>query len=666
VWDVVADGERGAFVALSAPARVLHLVSGKPAETWYEESGEAMVTALAADGRGGVFFAVSPGGRILHARGAGSVPTPRFTTQAGYVWALALVGERLWVGTGDPGSVLRGKPGGALDTVLSTGEDPVRTLAPVTEGGVAVGTGRRGRVLRVDAEGAPFALLDADEDEIVDLAPGADGALWVLAARDRGRTRAPRPTEETPRPPGESAEPRPTPPAEPEPEEPPPAAGTDEARAQGPPRAPRVGSTPATSATGALYRIDADGAVTRVWESTTEVPYALAVSAGTAIIGTGESGRLLRIDRDGAAAALQRFPSDQVTALAVTTSGRLLAGGSNDARVAALGPEIASSGTWLSDVFDAGTVADWGAVRWDGASSAGSVGVSLRVGNTAEPDDTWSPWRSARAGESASLPVARFLQARLELKGGASARPRVRRLEVSYRPRNRAPRIRRLEVETPGLAIVSQPASSTGSTGPVVADDPVAQRAARASRRTPPATRRLYEAGARSATWEASDPDEDALRYTVELRAVGQESWRELARGVEASFFSWDSRGTPDGVYELRLSADDREDNPMGSARTDVRVSDPFAIDHTPPRLESVQVSTDRRRVTFVAVDPGGRVAAVEAAEGASSWHRLAPEDGIEDGERERYALDLAPGEVVRLRVIDGAGNLGGAESVPR
>ena len=97
-----------------------------------------------------------------------------------------------------------------------------------------------------------------------------------------------------------------------------------------------------------------------------------------------------------------------------------------------------------------------------------------------------------------------------------------------------------------------------------------------------------------------------------------------------------------------------------------MRVSDPFAIDHTPPRLESVQVSADRRRVTFVAVDPGGRVAAVEAAEGASSWHRLAPEDGIEDGERERYALDLAPGEAVRLRVIDGAGNLGGAESVPR
>src|SRR6185503_13315497 len=110
--------------------------------------------------------------------------------------------------------------------------------------------------------------------------------------------------------------------------------------------------------------------------------------------------------------------------------------------------------------------------------------------------------------------------------GGGSARPRVRRLEVAYRTRNRAPRIRKLDVESPGLAIVPQPASGGSSPGPLVADDPVAQRTARASGRRPtPGTRRLYEAGARAATWEASDPDDDALRYTLEIRAVGEGTW---------------------------------------------------------------------------------------------------------------------------------------------
>jgi hypothetical protein len=200
-----------------------------------------------------------------------------------------------------------------------------------------------------------------------------------------------------------------------------------------------------------------------------------------------------------------------------------------------------------------------------------------------------------------------------------------------------------------------------------VADDPIAQRIARsAGRRATGTMRRLYEAGARSALWDASDPDEDAVRYRLELRAVGQEHWLELARDVETPFFSWDSRGTPDGVYELRLTADDGEDNPEGTARSDVRVSDPFMVDHTPPRLEDVRVSGDRKRVTFTAVDRGGRVAAVEGAQGAGPWRRLSPEDGIEDGEREDYSVGLPAGETLRLRVTDAAGNLGGAETVGR
>jgi hypothetical protein len=292
------------------------------------------------------------------------------------------------------------------------------------------------------------------------------------------------------------------------------------------------------------------------------------------------------------------------------------------------------------------------------------VEVAIRVGNTAEPDTTWSPWRTVRAGDAASVPGARFLQARLELRGGG-ARPRVRRLEVAYRARNRAPRIRKLDVESPGLAVVSQPASGSSSPGPLVAEDPVAQRTARSSARRPtPGTRRVYEAGARSATWEASDPDDDVLHYTLEVRAVGEGTWRALASDLDTTFYSWDSRGTPDGLYELRLTASDGEDNPRGNARTDERISDPFTIDHTPPRLENVQVSADRRRVTFAAVDPGGKVAAVEVAEGASSWRRVAPEDGIEDGERERYVVELPAGETLRLRVTDAAGNLGAGETV--
>ena len=71
-------------------------------------------------------------------------------------------------------------------------------------------------------------------------------------------------------------------------------------------------------------------------------------------------------------------------------------------------------------------------------------------------------------------------------------------------------------------------------------------------------------------------------------------------------------------------------------------------------------------RVRFAAVDPGGRIAAVEAAEGPGPWRRLAPEDGIEDGDRESYTVELPASGSLRLRVTDAAGNLGGAEAASR
>jgi len=53
VWDVAADGERGAFVALSSPARVLHVLPGKAAETWFDK-GPLVPAVLASSSVPGI------------------------------------------------------------------------------------------------------------------------------------------------------------------------------------------------------------------------------------------------------------------------------------------------------------------------------------------------------------------------------------------------------------------------------------------------------------------------------------------------------------------------------------------------------------------------------------------------------------------------------------
>ena len=55
----------------------------------------------------------------------------------------------------------------------------------------------------------------------------------------------------------------------------------------------------------------------------------------------------------------------------------------------------AATGTYDSDVRDAGTVATWGVIRWRAASRPGEVEIVTRSGNTATPDETWSTWSKA-------------------------------------------------------------------------------------------------------------------------------------------------------------------------------------------------------------------------------------------------------------------------------
>jgi hypothetical protein len=309
-------------------------------------------------------------------------------------------------------------------------------------------------------------------------------------------------------------------------------------------------------------------------------------------------------------------------------------------------------------------------VRWEGTVPAGArVEAAARSGNTAEPDGTWSPWAPVAAGDpdgaSPAVPPARWFQLRLELTGSPEGSPVVRRVESVFLPRNRTPRLRRVEVEPAGVALTPAPPMASPGAGPQVTEDPVSRRALRAAGRRPVVPpRRAYETGARSFVWEAQDPDDDALVFALEIRRHGQDAWIPFASDVEASFYSWDSRSLPDGLYEVRVTADDRRDNAAGRNLVSRQTSDPFRVDHTPPRVEALGLEGrgSSRRARFRAVDPGGRVAAVEFAVDALAWTRLDPEDGVADGSEESYVLPVPEGAwgTLRLRVTDSVGNVGG------
>ncbi|MBA3873418.1 MAG: hypothetical protein H0X30_30160 [Anaerolineae bacterium] len=74
---------------------------------------------------------------------------------------------------------------------------------------------------------------------------------------------------------------------------------------------------------------------------------------------------------------------------------------------------FASSGTFTSRVFDAGSNKNWGTVAW--IASGSTLSISARSGNTAVPDGTWSAFTPiANSGANANL-SGRYLQYRAAL-----------------------------------------------------------------------------------------------------------------------------------------------------------------------------------------------------------------------------------------------------------
>jgi hypothetical protein len=236
--------------------------------------------------------------------------------------------------------------------------------------------------------------------------------------------------------------------------------------------------------------------------------------------------------------------------------------------------------------------------------------------------------------------------------------PEVSNLAWAHATRNRTPRILVLEVEPPGVAWSRRNGGAPDRTRPLVADDPVARRVAtEVGRRSRPAPiRKAYEPGIRTVRWTAVDPDGDALRFDLELRREGDASWVPLAAGVEDEFHGWDARGAADGVYRVRLTADDGGERSRDARRIARRISAPFVIDNTPPTLRVERVEAGW---TVLVEDPGGGPAALERAAGDDDWIRVDPEDGVVDGASETFVVEAESGSrPIRVRATDRAGNV--------
>ncbi len=94
----------------------------------------------------------------------------------------------------------------------------------------------------------------------------------------------------------------------------------------------------------------------------------------------------------------------------------------------------ASTGTYLSRVLDSGGPSTWGNAAWTAETPAGtSVTLSVRSGNTATPDGTWTTFSPITNGASIGVTGARYLQYQAVLTTSNTDRtPALKEICISY------------------------------------------------------------------------------------------------------------------------------------------------------------------------------------------------------------------------------------------
>ncbi len=398
----------------------------------------------------------------------------------------------------------------------------------------------------------------------------------------------------------------------------------------------------------AVYRLAADGSTHTLW-SDEEIQLAdLTLSDDGLFIATDKENRLLHLRANGQQGLLTQSADFTTSRLLKTAGGDLYFGAANTGQINRLGAS-GKGGYFESKVEDFAAHARWGAIEWRGSG----VTVQTRSGNSADADATWSAWSIPlnKSGSAIASPPARYIQYKVQL---ASAAAQLEHIALYGLRANLSPAISSLQIQpyrTP------QARNGTPNTPPTNAQN----------RR---GTSTQQSRSLNLIHWQASDPNEDELVYDLYLRGEGQKEWKEAHSNESQTSLIWDTATMPEGWTQLKLIASDRADNPPDQALYSERISAPFAIDNSPPRVELTARWEGGEIV--VEVELNDRISALSKVQYSVDYgddeYRVAALDGIYDSRREkaRFAVkDLLPGEhVIAVQAWDTLDNIGAQQVV--
>jgi WD40 repeat protein len=637
VWDVVEDKSGNLLVATGDEGKIYRVTpDGQITIAFDSQDSQVLCLALAADGS--VYAGTGPNGLIIRIapNGAGQVLS---TIPDSYVWSLAIDPDMqaLYAGTGPHGKIYQINGQGKSSVYYATKQDHVLCLAFGPNGSLYAGTDKNGLVYRLEGPNKAFVVFHAPQAEVRTLAVTRD-AVYVGTSSPRQRFGHASSSR------SESAS-NIEPPAALE------TARTSESKStmagahvsgheESSEHEEHGGSTsaPPTPSSGenSLYRIAGDGTTRELFRDKVMILSVLR-QGGRAFVGTGMEGQLFEVDEaNKERSEIARLDHGQVQCLARRHDGTVVVGTGDPGKLYLLQDRFVARGTLTSEVLDAKMISRWGSLRWKADSPPGTkVTLAVRSGNLSDPDETWSDWSGEQSDgdqAQAAAPPARFLQYRVTMSTeDTAASPQLRWVSVRYMTMNQAPEVTAIDV--PDLD------SSTQDS---------------------PKKLKFH--------WTATDPNEDDLTYNLYIRKEGWKDWVLMEENIEHRDYEWDTTTTPSGMYQLKVVASDRKDNPEEQALTGERVTGFFPVTHTPPvvNLKVAGVEDGQATIDATASDPMVRLISASFAINGKTWVNIFPSDGLFDSKTEHFRFKTGPlkagSYILVMRVRDAAGNTGSGD----
>ncbi|MFH1615772.1 MAG: hypothetical protein ABIG61_11915 [Planctomycetota bacterium] len=553
--------------------------------------------------------------------------------QADYIFEIIRDTDgNIYLATGPKGIIYRLEPETKKSSIVYTAKDKNILSLAIDRNEphfIYAGADQRGLIYRINTKNSTASIVyDSDREEITDLL--IDDQQNLYAAATSTGTEKTRIQDSSAASSGHGR---------PEPESQTPPQSTDTLKLETPNTAPVKSEsepkppkqppkrTDAAPGASAIYKIDKNGFVTKVFEQKA-LFFDLVFQQQDILVGTGNKAQLyaLRPDTEQSRIAYEDTQASQITALAVRDS-QVYLGTANPARLIKLEKSFAKQGSFESELIDASQPALWGKLHIDAdIPRQCEVLVSARSSNVSDINDpafsSWTKDTRITAPVDLLCPTGRFCQYRLTLKTKHSDHsPLIREVTVANTIPNLAPRVTAVS-----LARVTAPGKQ----------------------------------GVFKVTCKADDDNNDKLIYQIDFRKLPRETWIKIKDKLEDAEFEWDTKTVEDGRYEIRVLASDERNNTPAASLTGSRISDPVVVDNTAPVITSAQITAKKTELTvkLTVADKLSIIGTVHyTINGSNEWIAAIPDDSVYDTTTENFLITIqelpAGPHVIAIKAAD-------------